>query len=189
MEKHLAACMYAGLSISGINAGVAPCQWGYQIGPVEGIAAGDQLWMSRYILERICEQYDVRVSWEPKPITGDWQGSGCNINYSTRLMRERSKPGIKKNGMDYIYEAVDKLTANHKEHMKAYGSKNVFRMTGENGTANFDEFTWGIGDRSCSIKISNETVRNKMGSLEDRRPGADVDPYIATNLLFKTTCL
>ena len=59
-------------------------------------------------------------------------------------------------------------------------------MTGENGTAKFDDFTWGIGDRECSIKISNETVRNKMGSLEDRRPGADIDPYVVTSLLFKT---
>ena len=104
-------------------------------------------------------------------------------------MRERRPPGIKKAGIDYIHEAVDKLSANHKDIMKAYGSKNSLRMTGNNGTSNVDEFTWGIGDRSCSVKISNETVRNKMGSLEDRRAGADVDPYIATSLLFKTISL
>ena len=29
-------------------------QWEYQVGPCTGIEAGDQLWMSRYILYRIC---------------------------------------------------------------------------------------------------------------------------------------
>ena len=49
VEEHLELCIEAGLEISGINAEVMPGQWEYQIGPVEGISAGDQVWISRYI--------------------------------------------------------------------------------------------------------------------------------------------
>ena len=51
-ESHLYASLAAGLEIGGVNAEVFPGQWEYQIGPLEGIAAADQLWVSRYILKR-----------------------------------------------------------------------------------------------------------------------------------------
>ena len=74
-EEHLAACIKAGIKISGINAEVAPGQWEFQIGPAEGIEAGDHLWVARYLLERISEKHNVSISYDPNPIAGDWNGS------------------------------------------------------------------------------------------------------------------
>ena len=60
LRAHYAACLYAGLEVSGTNAEVMPGQWEYQIGPSVGIDAADQLTISRYILDRICEDFGVR---------------------------------------------------------------------------------------------------------------------------------
>ena len=76
-EAHYRACLYAGLDISGINAEVMPGQWEFQIGPSIGIDSGDQMWLARYILNRVAEDFGVTVSYEPKPIKGDWNGTGA----------------------------------------------------------------------------------------------------------------
>lgn len=49
VEAHYRASLYAGLKISGINAEVMPGQWEFQVGPCEGISAGDQMWMARFM--------------------------------------------------------------------------------------------------------------------------------------------
>lgn len=69
-ESHYSACLYAGLNIGGINAEGLLSQWEYQIGPVEGIQAGDQVWVSRFLLHRVCEQFDVVANFDPKIMTG-----------------------------------------------------------------------------------------------------------------------
>lgn len=76
VEAHYKACLYAGVKIAGCNAEVLPGQWEYQIGPCEGIESGDHCWIARYIMHRVCEDFGVVVSFEPKPILGDWNGSG-----------------------------------------------------------------------------------------------------------------
>lgn len=81
--KHYKMCMKAGLTISGINAEVAPSQWEFQIGPVTGIDAGDQLMLGRYILERVAEEYSFGIEWNPKPLSNPWNGSGLHTNFST----------------------------------------------------------------------------------------------------------
>ncbi|MBA0588451.1 hypothetical protein Gorai_001553, partial [Gossypium raimondii] len=67
-DAHYKACLYAGINISGTNGEVMPGQWEYQVGPSVGIEAGDHIWCSRYILERITEQAGVVLSLDPKPI-------------------------------------------------------------------------------------------------------------------------
>ena len=182
-EEHLRCCIKAGIKISGINGEVAPGQWEFQIGPCVGIEQGDHLWMARYILLRVAEKYNIIVNFEPKPFQqGDWNGSGCHTNYSTKKMRED-------NGLELIIETIKKLEQKHNEHMKLYGTGNEKRMTGNHETASFDKFTYGIGNRGCSVRIGNDTYKNKKGYFEDRRPSSNCDPYLVIGKIFKTTVL
>jgi glutamine synthetase len=189
VEEHMVACLDAELKIGGVNAEVAPGQWEYQIGPCEGIEAGDQLWMSRWLMERITEKYNVEVCWHPKPLEF-FNGSGCHTNYSTVNMREtNSNTDANKSGINYIFDGIRKLAGKHTEHMEIYGIDNDKRMCGEYEAANFQNFTFDINkpvDRGASIRIGYETLENKEGYFEDRRPASNMDPYLVTAKIFET---
>ena len=174
-ELHLEYCLYAGLKISGINAEVAPAQWEYQIGPIEGIEACDQLLMSRFILLYIAELDNCNISFHPK-LLDNYNGSGCHTNFSNHNIRTLGLPEINK--------AMNKLEEEHFFHMENYGKFNEFRMTGIHETSSFHKFSWGIGDRSCSVRIPTDISKNPY--FEDRRPAANMDPYVVCSLIVKT---
>jgi len=183
VDAHLEACLYAGLKISGINAEVAPGQWEFQIGPAVGIEAGDHLWMARYLLEKITEDFGVYIEYHPKPMQGI-NGSGCHCNYSTNEMRE-GREG--KQGIEFIYEAIKKLEENHDSHMKVYGADNDQRMSGLYETSSYKLFSYGKANRGCSVRIGNKTIEEGRGYFEDRRPASNCDPYLVTSKIFETT--
>lgn len=67
--------LYAGIACSGTNGEVMPGQQEYQVGPCVGIDAADQLTASRYILMRVCEDFQVFCTLHPKPmVRGEWNG-------------------------------------------------------------------------------------------------------------------
>ena len=182
VESHYRACLYAGITISGINAEVMPGQWEYQVGPCTGIDAGDHVWVSRYILLRVCEDFGVCVSLDPKPIPGDWNGAGCHTNYSTQAMREEG-------GMKHILTAIEKMASKHAVHLAAYGTGNERRMTGLHETSSMDKFTYGVANRGASVRIPRVAESEGKGYFEDRRPSSNMDPYVVTSRIVKTTLL
>ena len=184
IDKFYNHCIDAGLKISGVNAEVAPGQWEYQIGPVEGIVeAGDQLWVSRYILHRLAEEFNLIIHLDPKPpfVGGDCNYSGCHVNFSTLDMRES------KIGFQYIMDAIHRLAQCHDEHLTVYGTGNEERLSGEHETSRFDEFTYGCADRTASVRIGTKTVNENKGYFEDRRPSSNMNPYLVCAALFRTS--
>ena len=176
------ACISAGLKISGTNAEVAPYQWEFQIGPCTGIEAGDQLWIARYLLEKIAEQEGYYIDWSPKPFD-KINGSGCHTNFSTKEMRDNP------NGLELILNSIKKLEQNHKELMSQYGKGNDQRMSGLYETSSYDQFSFNFDkpvNRGGSVRISYDTIKDGRGYFEDRRPGSNMDNYVVTSLLFKT---
>jgi glutamine synthetase len=158
-EKHYEYCLHAGLKISGINAEVAPGQWEFQIGPCSGIGAGDELWVARYILHKLSEEFGVCISFQPKPVSVP-PPSTLNTKFSTEDSRD-------KNGLKYIYKYIDRLSK---------------KCSHDAGFAAADR------GASANIRIPNSVLKAGCGYLEDRRPASDADPYQVIAAIFNTAC-
>lgn len=174
-EEHLKICLTAGLELAGINAEVFPGQWEYQVGIVKGIDSCDQLWLSRYFLFRVCEKYNTVPVFDPKPIKGDWNGSGCHVNISTNSTRDAK-------GSEACLSVIKGYLANmekfHKKDLLFYGEKNDERLTGAHETGDMNTFSYSVGGRGTSVRIPSTTASGDTAYFEDRRPAGNMDPYL-----------
>ena len=188
-QRHTDACLNAGLLLFGTNAEVMPGQWEFQIGyrgdqseEIDPLICTDHLWIARWLLHRIAEEEGITVSFENKLVKGDWNGAGMHTNFSTRSMRDRNT------GRGVIEEAVMALGQRHDEHIEIYGAKLDERLTGLHETCSIKEFKHGVADRGASIRIPRHVAEQGFGYLEDRRPGANANPYQVSAAILKTVC-
>ena len=181
IEDHLNQCLDAGLNVEGINAEVATGQWEYQIFSKGAKDAGDETWVSRYLAERNAEKYGVAINWHPKPIKGDWNGSGMHVNFSDSTMRSCGDEAV----FSKICEAFGQKI---QEHIAVYGADNDQRLTGAHETESIDTFSFAVYDRGASIRIPVGTIEDGWkGRLEDRRPASNGDPYRIAAVVITTT--
>jgi glutamine synthetase len=180
VEEHLDACLDAGINHEGINAEVAKGQWEFQVFGKGSRRAADEMWVARYLLQRITEKYGVDVDYHCKPYTGDWNGSGMHCNFSTEKMREEG-------GEPYFMSLMDAFEKFREEHIAVYGPDNHLRLTGLHETQSIDMFSWGIADRGASIRVPHAFVKDGYkGYLEDRRPNSQGDPYAIAGRVLQT---
>jgi len=180
VEEHLELCLAAGINHEGINAEVAKGQWEFQIFAKGSTTAADDVWVARYLLMRLCEEYEVDVEWHCKPIRGDWNGSGMHTNFSTDYLRETG-------GKEYLEALMAAFSKNVSEHIAVYGPDNHLRLTGLHETAPIDQFRYGLSDRGASIRLPVNFIRDGYkGYLEDRRPNSEADPYQIVSRILKT---
>lgn len=175
-DEHAKRCMNSGLILWGINAEVAPSQWEFQTRPHDPVETGDELWLIRWILIRTAEDVEMDVSFHPKALGPLWNGSGAHINFSMDEIRTEEYAYIR------IIERIRKYHI-HTPAWEFYGSGNELRLTGMYETSSIDEFRFGTADRSASIRIPPDTAKAHKGYLEDRRPAANIDPYLAVGWL------
>ncbi|MCK5815601.1 MAG: glutamine synthetase beta-grasp domain-containing protein [Flavobacteriaceae bacterium] len=180
VEEHADLCIDAGLNFEGINQEVAAGQWEFQLFAKGAKLAGDEIWIGRYLLDRLTEKYGYYIEYHPKPIKGDWNGSGMHANFSNTTLRTC---GDKATYMK-ICEAFRPVV---NEHIDVYGEFNDQRLTGLHETAAITDFSYGVSDRGASIRIPILVVNNDWcGYLEDRRPASNADPYKIAGRIIKT---
>ena len=134
-------------------------------------------------MERIAEDYDVDVSFDAKPVKGDWNGAGCHTNFSTNEMRD-----LEGEGYSYIIAAAGSLGKHAQAHIENYGHAVEERLTGDHETCAHNEFRYGVSDRGASVRIPWQVAQERKGYLEDRRPNANCDPYVVARLIIQTIC-
>jgi glutamine synthetase len=104
----------------------------------------------------------------------------CMLTSQTSVLRTCGS----KETYEKICEAFRPVTA---EHIAVYGAYNEQRLTGKHETASIHDFSYGVSDRGCSIRIPLMTVQKGWkGWLEDRRPASNGDPYKIAARIIKT---
>ena len=129
----------------------------------------------------------VQVDVQDNILVGvqDWANVG-GISSSTYAVAKFIDEG----GLDYIYAFLEFISDNQEAFPNKYEFENLYghgvceRLTGRLETSDWRDFTWDVGTRDTSVRIPISVFEAKCGYFEDRRPAANVNPYIISWNMF-----
>ena len=80
------------------------------------------------------------------------------------------------------------MSRRHDDHIRHYGEGLQSRLTGLHETCDIATFKSGVANRGASVRIPQSVALKGHGYFEDRRPGANADPYRVATCLVTTVC-
>ena len=179
VEEHTTACIESGLEISGTNAEVMMGQWEFQIGPLGPVEASDEIWLARWLLYRIGEDLGRR----PRSIPSPSRATGTEpARTPTSPPRRCGRATTRSSPPPRPSARLTTSTSRTTEPGSSSASPACTRRHPGPSTATASP----TGERR-----SGSPGRSKVdgkGYLEDRRPNANMDPYVVTRLITETVC-
>ena len=186
VEAHLENCLKAGLKISGINAEVMPGQWEFQVGPVAAPEVADQLWVARWLLYRTAEDFPTTVGQQrlgqARPEAGQGRLERRRLPHQLldrRDARELRRVHRRRRGARHAPRAAHRqLRRRHR------GAPD--RPARDGLAARVHATASRTAAPRCAFRGRSRI--DKKGYIEDRRPNANMDPYVVTRLIIETVC-
>ncbi|PNH06848.1 Glutamine synthetase cytosolic isozyme [Tetrabaena socialis] len=175
-DAHLRCCLYAGIKVTGADVHSLEGLHSYKVGPMQGVDLGDQLWTSRYLLQRVAMDHGTAVSWDPGALPQE-RPLACHFKFSTAATRRVP------HGLGAIEQQLARLQATHVQHQVAYNDGRLERLAQPEASV----FTHAVGSADVSVAVPSLTYLQQGGYYVDRRPPSDADPYKVTLLLAATT--
>ena len=175
------ACLDAGLKLSGINAEVMPAQWEFQIGPAGPLEAADHLWVARWLLYRIAE--DHGASAHARSEAG--QGRLERRRRAHQLL-DQGDARVATTRASRAAEALGEAPRAAHRPLRPRHRRAPDRASTR--PARTRSSSYGVSDRGASVRIPWQVAKDKKGYIEDRRPCANIDPYVVTRLITNTVC-
>ena len=166
--------------LSGINAEVMPGQWEFQVGPRRPRRGG------RPAVDRplaaLPHRRGLRRHRHARPQAR--QGRLERRRCAHQLLHQGDARGLRPDHRRVRGARRRRSTSTS----PVYGHGIEDRLTGLHETAPWNEFSYGVSDRGASVRIPWQVEVDKKGYIEDRRPNANCDPYVVTQLIVDTIC-
>ena len=183
-EFHARACISAGILFSSLNALEVPGTWEFQMGyrGIEGeacdaLSVADDIWLARYLLKRIGEQYGVHVSFNGQARQGNWSGAGMHAYFSTAYTRDP------RCGLTALQAIVDTLESGCCDYIAKYDDCPLQRSSEGYKTGNVEVSTSDDVNQTRTTCIPLHVTQRGYGYLELRRVQAGADPYLVSTCL------
>ncbi|MDA0849390.1 MAG: hypothetical protein O2827_06530 [Verrucomicrobia bacterium] len=157
--------LYVGIGISNIQMERMVSRWSVTFQRKSVLDACDELFLVRYLLQRLCGNKNVFVSFHPDPIKSSKIYSRCYLKLTSDKMRQE-------NGILDIDRACKKLELKHLEQHKS-----LCQYNGKH-------FSYGQNSSRYDVVIHLDT--DNSGYLEDKRASGDCDIYVIAEKIIRT---
>lgn len=148
--------LYADIKINSFNMERMVGKWSITLNEMDLLEGSDELYLVRYIIQRICYENNIKVSFTPNPYSTSQIYTRCYFCISNEKMRQP-------NSLNEIVNACEKLQSKHLEQHKQLCSYNTRK------------FSYGQNNLKYDVLIV--LMNDNSGYIQDRRSSGDCNIY------------